>query len=154
MNSHNKPPLASLSMNRLIAFLVAGGFLFLFIETRIEHHDVLSEKLIAYAPIVFSALGFIIASLAAFKWQEKWIRVLHIYLFLALAVGLGGMYFHNEDRLKGKADTSSEIKDDDMQEDEKNVEETTPPILAPVAFTGLGVVGLLGTYRRWKADVV
>ena len=113
----------------------------------------LGEKLAAYVPILFSALGFIIASLAAFKWQEKWIRVLHIYLFLALAVGVGGMYFHNEDRLEGKTE-AREMKDGDIKEDEKKAEEKTPPILAPVAFTGLGAVGLLGTYRRWKAEFV
>ena len=46
------------------------------------------------------------------------------------------------------------MKDDDSKEDDKKAEEKTPPILAPFAFAGLGAVGLLGTYRRWKAEVV
>ncbi len=151
MTTETKTPFRSMSINRMIAFLVAGGFLFLAIETRIEHHEVLGEKLAAYVPIIFSVLGFLIASLAALKWQQKWIRVLHIYLFFALAVGLGGMYFHNEDRLEGKGDKASEVKEDEDKETEK---EKTPPILTPIAFAGLGVVGLLGTSRRWNAEVV
>lgn len=159
MNAENKISLASFSINRLIAFLVAGGFLFLLIETRIEHDEVLGEKLAAYVPLVFSAIGFVLALLAALKWQEKWIRILHVYLFFALAVGLGGIYFHNEDRLQGKNGVASEVKEEseESEENEKRKEseaEKTPPILAPIAFAGLGAVGLLGTYRRWNAEVV
>ncbi|MBF8248844.1 MAG: hypothetical protein HW374_1644 [Bacteroidetes bacterium] len=154
MSAEIKSTLVSFSINRFIAFLVAGGFFFLLIETRIEHDGVLGEKLAAYVPIAFSIIGFVVALLAALKWQEKYIRVLHLYLFFALAVGFGGMYFHNEDRLGEKEDTSSEMKDDDSKEGDKKAEEKTPPILAPFAFAGLGAVGLLGTYRRWKAEVV
>lgn len=54
----------------------------------------------------------------------------------------------------GENNTVSEMKDEDMKEEIENGEKTMPPILAPLAFTGPGAVGLLGTFRRWKADVV
>lgn len=44
MEAKTKQPFTALSLNRLIAFLIAGGFLFLLIETRVEHDDVLSKE--------------------------------------------------------------------------------------------------------------
>lgn len=159
MDTTNKQSLASVSLNRLIAFLVAGGFLFLFVETRIEHHDVLTEEFIAYVPILFSIIGFVLALFAAFQWQEKWIRVLHVYMFLALVTGLGGIFFHNQDRIFGEEKTTAtaqQIEAEEVEEagEPEEEEESEPPLLAPLAFTGLGIVGLLGTYRRWRAELI
>lgn len=135
-----------LTLNRMIAYLIAGGFFFLVIEIRIEHNEVLDEKSVAFIPIIFSTLGMVIAVLAALRWQEIWIRILQVYLFLALAVGITGVYFHNEDRFEEEK-TEMARRDDDPSH-----EKDLPPMLAPFAFVGLGAVGLLGTLRRWEAE--
>lgn len=145
----------TLSLNRLIAFLVAGGFLFLFVETLIEHNEVMSENFIAYAPILFSAFGLVLALLAAIKWQQKWIRILHVYMFLALFTGLGGLFFHNKERVLTKETLKVEaLEDEEYETAGEKKDEHAPPILAPMAFAGLGAVGLLGTFRRWQAEVI
>ena len=154
MNAETKPSQASISLNRLIAFLVAGGFLFLLIETRIEHDEVLKKHLPAYVPMLFSAVGFVLALVTGFSWKERWIRVLHVYLFIVLLVGLGGIYFHNAERVFGEEDHETAAVQRIGAEHEENEEESHTPLLAPLAFTGLGVVGLLGTYRRWRAEVI
>lgn len=154
MNASNKTFLSSLSINRLIACIVAGGFIFLFIETRIEHQEVMNDKLTAWIPMIVSAVGVLLASLTAFQWKPKLIRILHIYLILTMLVGLGGMFFHNEDRFEGKHQEETELRNEESHEHNAQKHEDYPPILAPFAFVGLGVVGLLGTSRRWNAEVV
>ena len=153
MTASNKKFLSSFSINRLIAYIVAGGFIFLLIETRIEHHEVMNEKLVACVPMIVSAVGVLLASLAAFLWKPKLIRVLHFYLILTMLVGLGGMFFHNEDRFEAKHQEETELRDDASHEHDAQQHEEHPPMLAPFAFVGLGVVGLLGTSRRWNAEV-
>jgi len=126
------------SINRLIAFLVAGGFVFLLIETLMEHNEVMEEKLAADIPIVASALGLVIATFAALTWQESSIRLLQAYLVVSLLVGLGGLYFHNEDRFERQEDKRVERRN--KEEDEHERGEELPPMLAPLAFAGLGTV--------------
>lgn len=171
MNTKTKQARTSLSLNRLIAFFIAGDFLFLFVERRIEHDDVLSEELIAYLRMVFSAIGLPLSLLTAFKWHEKWIRARQLYMCFALAVGVAGLFFHNEERIFGEEkkaageqlEEAEEVEEEaehaeqgeegeDGQEEEEG-KESEPPLLAPLAFTGLGMAGLLATLGRWRAEM-
>lgn len=43
---------------------------------------------------------------------------------------------------------------EEAEEGGEGREENYPPLLAPLAFTGLGMIGLLGTFRRWRAEVI
>ncbi|MBI5021846.1 MAG: hypothetical protein HZB59_10460 [Ignavibacteriales bacterium] len=137
----------SFSINRLLVLLVAGGFLFLFIDTLLEHQDVLPNERPAFIPIIISLIGFIIALLAVQGWKDGIIRWLHIYLMLTILVGFGGIFFHNRERFE-----SDEEKSELVEEEEKS-DEASPPILAPAAFIGLGVIGLIGTARKRQAEV-
>ncbi|MEO8230811.1 MAG: hypothetical protein ABI638_00900 [Ignavibacteriota bacterium] len=79
----------------------------------------------------------ILGTLTVIKWKENLIHSFQIVLFIALVVSAAGLYFHlTEDDNEEKA----EIKTEQM-----NKEEDDKPILAPLAFGGLAVFGLLGT---------
>ncbi len=139
--------LKSFSINRLIVLIIAGGFLFLFVETLIEHQDVIPKELPAFIPIIVSILGFIIALLTAQNWKDRSIRLLHFYLMLTILVGLGGLFFHNKERFE------REEKETETIINEKDAEEVKPPILAPAALIGFGAVGLIGTARKRQAEI-
>jgi hypothetical protein len=76
--------LKSFSINRLIVLIIAGGFLFLFVETLIEHQDVLPQERPAFIPIIVSIIGFILSLLAVQSWKDGLIRLLHFYLMLTV----------------------------------------------------------------------
>jgi hypothetical protein len=139
--------LKSFSINRLIVLIIAGGFLFLFVETLIEHQDVLPQERPAFIPIIVSIIGFILSLLAVQSWKDGLIRLLHFYLMLTVLAGIGGLFFHNKERFERKEQETETVIN------EKDAEEVKPPILAPTAFIGLGAVGLIGTARKRQAEV-
>lgn len=51
-----------------------------------------------------------------------------MYLFFALTVGLGGIYFHNEDRLQGKNVVANEIKQE-SEENEERLQVSYKPVM-------------------------
>jgi hypothetical protein len=137
--------LKSLSLNKLLVLFVAAGFLFLLVDSILEHLDILSQDLVAYTPIVFSVIGLAVSAIAAVKWSERWIRALHMFLFIAFVVSAAGLYFHLEE------EEGEEMTVEKREHEEK--EKDKPP-LAPLSFAGLAMVGLLATSRKWHAEVV
>ncbi|MBI5476426.1 MAG: hypothetical protein HY964_06785 [Ignavibacteriales bacterium] len=137
----------SFSINRVLVLLVAGGFLFLFIDTLLEHQDVLPNERPAFIPIIVSIIGFIIALLAVQSWKDGLIRLLHFYLMLTMLVGFGGIFFHNKERFE-----RGEEKTELVEEEEKS-DEASPPVLAPAAFIGIAAIGLLGTARKRESEI-
>jgi hypothetical protein len=136
--------LKSYSLNRILALVAAGGFFFMMIDSTIEHWDILAEEWMAYIPILFSAVGAILGAIAVLKWNETWIRLLNVFLLASFLVAAGGLYFH-----------LAEEDEDEMTEEKMELEATEKekPPLAPLAFGGLALVGLLGTARKWNAEV-
>jgi hypothetical protein len=131
------------SLNRLIVVFVAGGFFFLIADSILEHWNILEQELWAYIPIVFSLLGFVISAIAVILWKERVIRFLQITLFVAFIISAAGLYFHiiEED--------DEEITTEQLEHEQK---EKDKPLLAPLSFGGLAMIGLLGTSRKWRTD--
>lgn len=138
--------LKNYSLNRLLVLLTTIGFLFLTVDSLLEHWDILAQDLPAFIPVLFSAVGLIIGAIALRRWEERWIRRLHIFLFLSILVAGVGLYYHilEED---DEEQTTAEQREHEQKEKEK-------PLLAPLSFAGLAAVGLLGTSRKWQAEVV
>lgn len=133
------------SMNRVIAVVCAVGFLFLVVDTVLEHIDAFKDEPLAWAPVVFSVVGLAIAAVASARWNETWIRVLQWCFIAAIAVGAAGLYLHVADRFESEEERVAEHGKDTK-------EDKAPPILAPLAFAGLGAFGLIGTLRKWPAE--
>jgi hypothetical protein len=70
--------------------------------------------------------------------------LLNVFLLASFLVAAGGLYFH-----------LAEEDEDEMTEEKMELEATEKekPPLAPLAFGGLALVGLLGTARKWNAEV-
>ena len=139
--------LKSFSINRLITVVIACGFLFLFIETLIEHQDVLPHERPAFIPIIVSLIGFIISLITVQGWKESLISLLRYYFIITLLAGAGGLFFHNEPRFEQES-TDTEMVVEDKEDDGQEA-----PILAPAAFIGLAIIGLIGTGRKRECEI-
>lgn len=135
------------SLNRLLVLLTTAGFLFLVGDSILEHWAIFSQEPVAFTPVVVAAIGLAIGAVTVLGWQEQWIRRFHMFLLLCILVGAAGMYFHIEPFEEDDELLTVEERQHEMNEKEK-------PLLAPLSFAGLAAVGLLGTSRKWQADVI
>lgn len=134
------------SLNRLLALFTTAGFLFLLTDSIIEHWSAFSQEIMCFIPVVFSAFGLIIGILAVRQWNGQWIRRFHVLLLATFVISAAGLYFHIEEEEDDEQFTA------EQREHEKNEKEK--PLLAPLSFAGLAAFGLLGTSRKWQAEVV
>jgi len=83
---HDRFPLA-----RVLILVLAGAFVGLMVDIRVEHVDAVREHKIAWLPIVYS--GFMtLACVVAFISWNRFTRLIMLPLFLAAFV-VGGMGF-------------------------------------------------------------
>jgi hypothetical protein len=134
------------SLNRLLVFTASAGFGFLLADTTIEHFPVFNTEILCFIPAVFSLAGVILGLIAVSKWKPGIIRIMHYIFFLSIMVGALGFYLHVMEEENDK-DLTTEERLHEAKEKEK-------PILAPLAFGGVAVIGLLGTYRKWPGEIV
>jgi hypothetical protein len=169
------------TINRIVALVLAAGFVFLLVETRLEHDHLMARKPLVFIPMAFSLLGFLVSLAAAVRWRPVVAKMLLIVSLLAVPVGLGGLWFHNEERIEerggekqrpgepaqggGQVQSEQRVQAEQTPagaqaggerqriEPERRPRRRGPPMLAPVAFLGMGLLGTLVTLRRWPADV-
>ena len=139
--------LKNYTLNRLLVLVATAGFAFLIADTTIEHWEIFSKDVWAYVPVLFSVLGVIAGAVAVVRWNDRWIRFFQVFLIASCIVAAAGVYFHI-------AEDDDEKEAPALQEQAEKKQEKDKPPLAPLAFGGLAVVGLLGTARKWPAEVV
>jgi uncharacterized membrane protein len=130
---------------RVLILLLAGGFMGLMLDIRVEHVDVVRERAIGWVPIIYSGVMGIACLVAVIFWN-KTVRLIMLPLFLiALIVGGMGFYFHSHGNIvKVIRTTEAAWTDPNMEHPD------APPQLAPLAFAGLGVIGSLASLRRFN----
>ena len=133
------------SLNKLLVLITTIGFAFLLADTTIEHWSTFEEEIIVFIPLVFSIIGAVLGIIVVITWKEKLIGWFQILLFASLIVAAAGLYFHLEEE-EDEINLTTEEREHEENEKDK-------PLLAPLAFGGLAVVGLLGTARKWEAEM-
>lgn len=139
------------TLNKLIAAGVLGSFAFLLLDIRFEHRFVLGGQPSAWIPIVFSGAMLLLSVPALIWWEPRGRQLLSAGFTVALAVGLLGIWFHTEGHpaavlrvlsiwiAPGSSAASSQAV-------------ASSPVLAPFAFCGLGLFGVLACSRRLPSE--
>jgi hypothetical protein len=133
------------TLNRLLVLITTIGFAFLLADTTIEHWPIFNQELMAFIPLIFSIVGILLGIFTMVKWKEKLIYWFQVLLLVSTIVGAAGLYFHIEPFEEETNLTADEI--------EHEANEKEKPLFAPLSFAGLAVIGLLGTMRKWEAEV-
>jgi hypothetical protein len=132
---------------QIVAGLLAGAGMLLG-EIRFEHREALGETWHAWVPLAYVALLLIVGGTALLRFQGGGRQVLLVLFCLALGVGAAGIWFHSDGHpahalarmastwlTKPGTDGGIKVGSD-------------PPVLAPAAFIGIGILGLLACSRR------
>lgn len=170
------------SLNRVMVLLLTGGLLLLLIEIRYEHRKALGDEAAAWVPLVFTGFAVLCAITALIAWKPAGRSLLTAVFAASLFVGLAGVFFHSEGEVarvfsvlsaRAVAPTETDRAQDrkrgfpggrkiaageglyrlvDSHDGEGGEDEAAPPVLAPLAFTGIGLMGLVATSRRFRAE--
>jgi len=132
---------------RVLMVLLAGAFGGLISDLRVEHVEVVHEEAVAWTPIVFSGVMVVACLVTAIVWNNLMRRVMIAFFVAAMAVGGIGFYLHNHGNFQRvlKRSTSAWI-DPEMRHPKG------PPQTAPLAFAGLGVIGVLASLKRFSRE--
>ena len=134
------------TLNRLLVLAVTAGFGFLLADTIIEHINTFNQEIISFIPPIFSGIGLIVGIITVYKWEPGIIKIMHVLLFVSIIVAVAGLYYHIEE----EGDDENLTVEQQLHE----ANEKDKPLLAPLAFGGIAVIGLLGTYRKWEAEII
>jgi hypothetical protein len=141
----NIPSQNPLPLARVLILLLAGAFIGLMVDIRVEHVEVVRARTIAWLPIIYSAFMTLACLVAFIFWNKTTRRIMIALFFLAFIIGNMGFYFHNHGNIKKVMKTSINAwTDPEMTHSEG------PPQTAPLAFAGLGVIGILASLKRFS----
>src|SRR5438067_690889 len=130
-------------IEKRIAGVLLSGAAFLLVEVRFEHRGVLGETWRGWIPLTCAAL-LIAAGIPAWLAWGRWGRKLLTALFaLTAAVGLLGAWFHSDGRPDRAAARVVSAWTLPPGQNGGQKPGSSPPALAPLAFSGLGMLGLL-----------
>ncbi|HWE22986.1 MAG TPA: hypothetical protein VG496_03505 [Myxococcales bacterium] len=133
----------SRTVNEVVVAVLLLGAAFLLVEVRFEHREVLSETWVAWVPIACSALVLVVGTIALALWRRGGRRVLTVLFALAFVVGTVGIWFHSDGHPfahVGKVLSAWLLRPGQSGGVPVGTE---PPALAPAAFCGLGLLGLI-----------
>ena len=129
----------------MLILLLAGAFVGLMVDIRVEHVEVIRERPIAWLPIIYSGVMAVACLAAVIVWGKIARLVMALLFSLAFVVGGMGFYFHNHGNFINVIKTSVAAWTDPAMDHSDG-----PPQLAPLAFAGLGAIGILASLKRFN----
>ncbi len=132
------------TINRLLVLITTFGFAFLLADTTIEHFNIFKQEILAYVPVVFCLIAVIIGFITVYKWKRELIKLMRYIFIISFLMAAFGFYLHVSE------ESEEELRTEEARQHEANEKEK--PLLAPLSFGGIAIVGLLGTSRKWKAE--
>lgn len=119
-----------------------GGYALMLVEIRFEHREVILDDWHALVPLVSCAVMLAIIITSAMFWRKFGKILLPIANCFTAAVGLLGIYFHSDGHLLDRLLETLSVWTSSVQAGAA-IQADHPPLLAPLAFVGLGFIGLL-----------
>ncbi len=128
-------------VGKLLIFLLLAGLAVLFIEVRFEHQAVLGKRWQAWIQLVYCALLILTGPASLLLWNRGGRKILLAFFSLAPVIGALGLWFHSKgDPLRAVCSVMKVVW---MQPGRIALGVDGPPVLAPLALMGLGLLGLL-----------
>ena len=127
---------------RTLAALLVGGAALLALEIRFEHREALGETWRSWIPLVYAVCTVAAGGAALVAWERGGRKVLLGLFALGLLVGPAGFLLHSGGHpLRAAKEVLSAWTLAPGQGG--GIERGHPPALAPLAFAGLGALGVV-----------
>jgi hypothetical protein len=139
------------TFSKLMVAGLLGAFSLLLVEIRFEHRAALGETWHSWIPLIYSASMLALGAAGLSRWDRGGRQVLQVGFAVAFLVGLLGLWFHSDGHpvsgvlqvlgawlLRPGADGGIKLG--------------APPVMAPLAFVGLGSMGILACSWRFPTE--
>ena len=133
----------AIERDRRVTAALLGGIALLLCELRFEHREVLGETWHSWIPLVYCSVTLLAGLVALLRWGSGGRRVLAVLFGAGIAVGVVGFWFHSRGHLIGAIRGVLTAFCVPFGKDGGVKIGSQPPALAPLAFCGLGTLGLL-----------
>ena len=131
--------------------LMFGGFTILLNEIRFEHRTVLLDDWRPWIPLLLCSLMLVAIPLGTYLWERGGRNALLSLYVLTSGTGLLGVLFHSNGHLVQRLHEFFFVWTNSLQTGSL-LKENHPPLLAPAAFIGLGLIGALFTLEPATAQ--
>jgi len=135
------------TLNQWIVLGLAAGYATLFFDLRYDHNHVLQHHALAWIPIVHTAAMALVSLMTLALWGKE-VRALMVWLSCAgIVVGILGFWLHNHGHPIHGIVTMLSVWVGDHPDPTK-----PPPVLAPLALAGLGLLGIATCISKTQPD--
>ena len=139
------------TLSKLIVISLLGALSLLLVEIRFEHREVLGEAWQSWIPLLYCGAMLALGAAALTRWHRGGRRVLQVGFAVAFLIGLLGLWFHSDGHpLSGVLQVLAAWT---LRPGANGgIKLGSPPVLAPLAFVGLGSMGVLACSWRFPAE--
>jgi hypothetical protein len=139
------------TLSKLIVIGLLGALSLLLVEIRFEHRETLGEAWQSWIPLLYCGAMLALGAAALTRWQRGGRQVLLVGFAAAFLIGLLGTWFHSEGHpISGLLQVLAAwaLRPGDAG----GIKMGAPPVLAPLAFVGLGSMGVLACSWRFPSE--
>ena len=140
--------LRGLTLNEQVIAGLLGGAALLLVELRFEHREALGDTWHAWLPLGYLALLLVAGTVALLFFHRGGRRVLAALFGLAMVIGALGLWFHSDGHPVHALGQVANAWLSAPGSDAGIKAGSQPPFLAPAAFMGLGLLGIVSCQRR------
>jgi hypothetical protein len=140
--------LRALTLNEQVIAALLGGAALLLVELRFEHREALGDTWHAWLPLGYLALLLVAGSIALLFFHRGGRRVLAALFGLAMVIGVLGLWFHSDGHPLHALGQVANAWLSPPGSDAGVKVGSQPPALAPAAFIGLGLLGIVSCRRK------
>ncbi len=139
------------TLSKLMVVGLLGALSLLLVEIRFEHRAVLGEAWQSWIPLFYSGGMVALGAGGLVRWHRGGRQVLQVGFAVSFLIGLLGLWFHSDGHpLSGVLQVLAAWT---LRPGANGgIKLGAPPVLAPLAFVGLGSMGVLTCSWRFPAE--
>ncbi len=135
--------LAQWPLGKIVVLILVAAFAGLLFDLRYEHNHILAKHEIGWTPIIYSGVSVLVGAAGLALWDRGGRRLLLAVFAAGFIVGGLGFWYHGQGHIFADFGQMLSVWTGAHPNPVKK-----PPLLAPLAFAGIGLFGILACSLR------
>ena len=131
-------------LGKIVVLILIAAFAGLMFDLRYEHNHILAKHEIGWTPIIYSGLSELVGAVGLALWDRGGRLALQAIFAAGFVVGALGFWCHGQGHILADLGQMLSVWTGSHP---NPVHE--PPLLAPLAFAGIGLFGLLACSKHF-----